>query len=101
MLRMITRGDLASFCARVATTRIVLPMARAARYCHLITGEWCEPSSDSSSNVPIASALRTCPVARLWAPARESPEIDPIGRVGHVDQVGHDVRRFPDHQFRS
>jgi hypothetical protein len=45
--------------------------------------------------------LRTCPVARLWAPARESPEIDPIGRVGHVDQVGHDVRRFPDHQFRS
>jgi (1->4)-alpha-D-glucan 1-alpha-D-glucosylmutase len=54
-----------------AATRIVLPPGtRAARYRHVITGEWCETTSDRSS-LPVASALGTCPVALLWAPARE------------------------------
>jgi (1->4)-alpha-D-glucan 1-alpha-D-glucosylmutase len=54
-----------------AATQIVLPPStRAARYRHVITGEWCETTSDRSS-LPIASALGTCPVAWLWAPARE------------------------------
>jgi (1->4)-alpha-D-glucan 1-alpha-D-glucosylmutase len=54
-----------------AATRIVLPPAtRAARYRHVITGEWCEPAPDASS-LPLAVALATCPVAWLWAPARE------------------------------
>jgi (1->4)-alpha-D-glucan 1-alpha-D-glucosylmutase len=50
-----------------ATTRVVLPpAARAVRYRHVFTGEWCETTADQS-NLPIASALRTCPVALLWA----------------------------------
>jgi (1->4)-alpha-D-glucan 1-alpha-D-glucosylmutase len=54
-----------------ATTRIVLPpVTRAARYRHVMTGECCETTSDRSS-LAMASALRTCPVALLWAPARE------------------------------
>jgi (1->4)-alpha-D-glucan 1-alpha-D-glucosylmutase len=54
-----------------AATRIILPpVARAARYRHVITGECCETTSDRSS-VPMASALGTCPVGLLWAPARE------------------------------
>jgi (1->4)-alpha-D-glucan 1-alpha-D-glucosylmutase len=54
-----------------AATRIVLPsVTRAARYRHVITGEWCETTSDGSSLL-MASALGTCPVALLWAPARE------------------------------
>jgi (1->4)-alpha-D-glucan 1-alpha-D-glucosylmutase len=53
-----------------AATRIVLPsVARAVRYRHVITGEWCETASDRS--LPLASALGTCPVAMLWAAARE------------------------------
>jgi (1->4)-alpha-D-glucan 1-alpha-D-glucosylmutase len=53
-----------------AATRVVLPaVTRAARYRHVITGEWCQTASNHSS-LPIASALRTCPVALLWAPAR-------------------------------
>jgi hypothetical protein len=52
-----------------AATRIVLPPeTRAARYRHLMTGEWCEAAGDRSS-VPMAAALATCPVALLWAPA--------------------------------
>jgi (1->4)-alpha-D-glucan 1-alpha-D-glucosylmutase len=52
-----------------AATRIVLPpVTRAARYRHVITGEWCETTSDRST-LPVASALGTCPVALLWAPA--------------------------------
>ena len=46
------------------------PGTRADRYRHVITGEWCETTADHSS-VPMASALATCPVALLWAPARE------------------------------
>jgi (1->4)-alpha-D-glucan 1-alpha-D-glucosylmutase len=54
-----------------AATRIVLPpVTRAARYRHVITGGCCEAPSDRSS-LPVASALKTCPVAWLWAPARE------------------------------
>jgi (1->4)-alpha-D-glucan 1-alpha-D-glucosylmutase len=54
-----------------AATQIVLPpVTRASRYRHVITGEWCETASDRSS-LPMASALATCPVAWLWAPARE------------------------------
>jgi (1->4)-alpha-D-glucan 1-alpha-D-glucosylmutase len=54
-----------------ASDRIVLPSGtRAARYRHLITGEWCETTSDGSS-LSIAAALRSCPVALLWAPAPE------------------------------
>jgi len=54
-----------------AATQIVLPpVTRAARYRHLITGEWCETTSDRS-RLPIASALATSPVALLWAAARE------------------------------
>jgi (1->4)-alpha-D-glucan 1-alpha-D-glucosylmutase len=50
-----------------ATTRVVLPLpTRAVRYRHVFTGEWCETTADQS-NLPIASALRTCPVALLWA----------------------------------
>jgi (1->4)-alpha-D-glucan 1-alpha-D-glucosylmutase len=52
-------------------TRLVLPpVARAVRYHHVITGEWCETAADSTS-LPVASVLGTCPVALLWAPARE------------------------------
>jgi (1->4)-alpha-D-glucan 1-alpha-D-glucosylmutase len=52
-------------------TRILLPpVTRAARYRHVMTGEWCETACDHSS-LSIASALATCPVALLWAPARE------------------------------
>jgi (1->4)-alpha-D-glucan 1-alpha-D-glucosylmutase len=52
-------------------SRIVLPAAaRAPRYRHVITGEWCETAPDRSS-VSMAAALRTCPVAWLWAPAPE------------------------------
>jgi (1->4)-alpha-D-glucan 1-alpha-D-glucosylmutase len=55
-----------------ATTRIVLPPGtRAARYRHVMTGEWCGTTSDGSS-LPVASALRSCPVALLWAPALQS-----------------------------
>ena len=54
-----------------AGTQIVLPPAvRAASYRHVMTGEWCETTADHST-LPMASALRTCPVALLWAPARE------------------------------
>jgi (1->4)-alpha-D-glucan 1-alpha-D-glucosylmutase len=54
-----------------AATRIVLPpVTRAARYRHVLTGEWCGTTSDRSS-LPMASALATCPVALLWAPARK------------------------------
>jgi (1->4)-alpha-D-glucan 1-alpha-D-glucosylmutase len=54
-----------------AATRIVLPpVTRAARYRHVITGEWCETTSDRSSLL-VASSLGTCPVALLWAPARD------------------------------
>jgi (1->4)-alpha-D-glucan 1-alpha-D-glucosylmutase len=54
-----------------AATRIVLPpVTRAARYRHVITGQWCEPAADRSG-MPVASALATCSVALLWAPARE------------------------------
>jgi (1->4)-alpha-D-glucan 1-alpha-D-glucosylmutase len=52
-------------------TRIVLPRGtRAGRYRHVLTGEWCKTTSDRSS-LPMASALRACPVAWLWASARE------------------------------
>jgi (1->4)-alpha-D-glucan 1-alpha-D-glucosylmutase len=52
-----------------AATRIILPLVtRAIRYRHLLTGEWCETTTDRSS-LPVAAALRTCPVAWLWAPA--------------------------------
>jgi (1->4)-alpha-D-glucan 1-alpha-D-glucosylmutase len=52
-----------------AATRIILPLVtRAVRYRHLLTGEWCETTTDRSS-LPVAAALRTCPVAWLWAPA--------------------------------
>jgi (1->4)-alpha-D-glucan 1-alpha-D-glucosylmutase len=51
--------------------RIVLPAAvRAARYRHVITGEWCETTGVDHSDLTVANALRTCPVALLWAPAR-------------------------------
>ena len=54
-----------------AATRIILPpVARTDRYRHVVTGEWCETTGDRSS-LPVAAALRTCPVALLWAPARE------------------------------
>jgi (1->4)-alpha-D-glucan 1-alpha-D-glucosylmutase len=54
-----------------AATRIVLPpVTRAVRFRHVMTGEWCETASDRAS-LPMASALATCPVALLWAPARE------------------------------
>jgi (1->4)-alpha-D-glucan 1-alpha-D-glucosylmutase len=54
-----------------AATRIVLPaVTRAVRYRHLITGEWCETTAERS-RLPMASALATCPVAFLWAPAGE------------------------------
>jgi (1->4)-alpha-D-glucan 1-alpha-D-glucosylmutase len=54
-----------------AATRIVLPPeTRAARYRHVMTGEWCETASDRSS-LSMASALGTSPVALLWAAARE------------------------------
>jgi (1->4)-alpha-D-glucan 1-alpha-D-glucosylmutase len=54
-----------------AATRIVLPkVARAAHYRHVFTGERCETPTDRA-NLPMASALRTCPVALLWAPRRE------------------------------
>jgi (1->4)-alpha-D-glucan 1-alpha-D-glucosylmutase len=54
-----------------AASQIVLPAAaRARRYRHLITGEWCETASDHSS-LAMAAALRICPVALLWAPAGE------------------------------
>jgi len=57
-----------------AATQIVLPpVTRVARYRHVITGEWCETTSDRS-RLPIASALATCPVALLWASAREQGE---------------------------
>jgi (1->4)-alpha-D-glucan 1-alpha-D-glucosylmutase len=54
-----------------AATQILLPPdTRATRYRHVITGEWCETISDRAK-LPMASALVTCPVALLWAPARE------------------------------
>ncbi|HEY7446143.1 MAG TPA: malto-oligosyltrehalose synthase [Vicinamibacterales bacterium] len=54
-----------------AASQVVLPAAvRARRYRHVITGEWCETASDRSS-LSMAAALRICPVALLWAPARE------------------------------
>ena len=50
-------------------TRIVLPPeTRAVRYRHVMTGEWCDTGPERSS-LPLASALGTCPVALLWAPA--------------------------------
>jgi len=53
-------------------SRIMLPGAvRATRYRHVITGEWCEAAGSDHSTLPISTALRTCPVALLWAPARE------------------------------
>jgi hypothetical protein len=54
-----------------AASQIVLPAAaRARRFRHVITGEWCETASDHSS-LAMAAALRICPVALLWAPAGE------------------------------
>jgi (1->4)-alpha-D-glucan 1-alpha-D-glucosylmutase len=54
-----------------AATQIVLtPATRAVRYRHVVTGEWCETPRGSSS-LPVASALGICPVALLWADARE------------------------------
>jgi (1->4)-alpha-D-glucan 1-alpha-D-glucosylmutase len=59
-----------------ATTRVVLPpAARAVRYRHVFTGEWCETTADQS-NLPIASALRTCPVALLWASGEQRAQAD-------------------------
>jgi (1->4)-alpha-D-glucan 1-alpha-D-glucosylmutase len=52
-------------------TRIMLPpVTRAARYRHVITGEWCATAPDQAS-LRIGSAMQTCPVALLWAPASE------------------------------
>ena len=54
-----------------AASEIVLPVAaQARRYRHVVTGEWCETASDRS-RLSIAAALRICPVALLWAPARQ------------------------------
>jgi len=54
------------------SSRITLPaVARATRYRHVITGEWCEAAGSDHSSLPMAAALRSCPVALLWAPARE------------------------------
>ncbi|MBI2834775.1 MAG: malto-oligosyltrehalose synthase [Acidobacteria bacterium] len=54
------------------SSRIVLPAAaRATRYRHVITGEWCEAAGSDHSHLPMATALCNCPVALLWAPARE------------------------------
>jgi (1->4)-alpha-D-glucan 1-alpha-D-glucosylmutase len=53
-------------------SRILLPPAvRAARYRHIVTGEWCEAVGTDDSSLPMKAVLRTCPVALLWAPARE------------------------------
>jgi (1->4)-alpha-D-glucan 1-alpha-D-glucosylmutase len=53
-------------------SRITLPPAvRAARYRHVITGEWCDAAGSNHSSLPIATALRTSPVALLCPPARE------------------------------
>jgi len=54
------------------SSRIVLPAAvRAARYRHVVTGEWCDAAGVDHSSLPMATVLQTCPVALLWAPARE------------------------------
>jgi (1->4)-alpha-D-glucan 1-alpha-D-glucosylmutase len=54
-----------------AATRIILPpVARAVRYRQVLTGEWCQTTGDGSG-LPVAAALRTCPVALLWAPAHD------------------------------
>jgi (1->4)-alpha-D-glucan 1-alpha-D-glucosylmutase len=51
------------------STEIIVPaVMRATRYRHVMTGEWCETMTGRSS-LSIAAALRTCPVALLWAPA--------------------------------
>jgi (1->4)-alpha-D-glucan 1-alpha-D-glucosylmutase len=51
------------------STEIIVPaVMRATRYRHVMTGEWCETVPGRSS-LSIAAALRTCPVALLWAPA--------------------------------
>jgi (1->4)-alpha-D-glucan 1-alpha-D-glucosylmutase len=52
------------------TSQIVLPaVGRATRYRHILTGESCEPTGSYQSHLPVATALRNCPVALLWAPA--------------------------------
>jgi hypothetical protein len=33
--------------------------------------EWCDAAESDHSRLPLATALRTCPVALLWAPAGE------------------------------
>lgn len=51
-------------------SRILLPPeVRAAAYRHVITGEWCEPVAPDRATVAVAAALRTSPVALLWAAA--------------------------------
>jgi (1->4)-alpha-D-glucan 1-alpha-D-glucosylmutase len=50
------------------STRIALPPAvRAPRYRHLVTGAWCHVDGGEPSSLPVAVALRSCPVALLWA----------------------------------
>ena len=45
---------------------LVLPPAlRAGRYRHVITGEWCDTVGSDQSHLPLAAALRDCPVALL------------------------------------
>jgi (1->4)-alpha-D-glucan 1-alpha-D-glucosylmutase len=53
-------------------SRILLPPpVRAPRYRHVLTGEWCEAVGWNHSSLSMNTVFRTCPVALLWAPARE------------------------------
>jgi (1->4)-alpha-D-glucan 1-alpha-D-glucosylmutase len=55
------------------STQIILPaIARATRYRHLMTGEWCEAGGTHRSHLPAATVFRSCPVALLWASSREA-----------------------------
>jgi hypothetical protein len=42
---------------------------RTAR--RFLASEWCEAAGSDHSSLPMAMALRTCPVALLWAPVRD------------------------------